>query len=116
MSGLTRFESEVVRHVRSLAKAWPDRVYKTRSGACLYGPDIDNPAGCIVGCAVRRAGRPLDAHDGSIASKGHHVGLNNSDVVDWLERVQLRQDGGLCWVEAVALADSRFPLGEGVAA
>lgn len=107
--------------VLALAAENPERVYRRRHGAgpsCSYHPDPLNPDGCIIGAALRRIEHPVPARvEGScsvvIAEHLLDDRVNDFVLIDemtlrlsWFARVQLHQDEGRTWSDAVEIAST----------
>lgn len=106
--------SALAEAVVEVANERPDYVYEVpNSGICLF--QVDGKPSCIVGHALARLGAPaelletLDAEELSIDPAFVEVEALKCDVdreVEFLQRVQLLQDGGTPWGEAVRRARS----------
>lgn len=99
--------------VKLLAKQYPDARYqRPTSGVCEYasgtvknGPDTE---GCIVGQAIREVAP--EYVDKIRYSKSSAYGLfgysdNTEYVAKWISTVQVNQDVGRTWGEAVDIAN-----------
>ena len=102
--------------VTQIAQEFPDYIYQYTEDGCVYRPTSGNPNGCIVGFAMRRLG--YEGSDemigGANASlprffKGElTTETYNECVVDdlkWIQNVQIDQDVGAPWSEAITRAD-----------
>ena len=93
----------LVEKVRALAVAHPDRV-----AACEYA--VDGVPECIVGVALAGEGWSVKALWGENRSalglwrSGLLPGVSEEGAL-WLCQVQVFQDGGHTWADAVELAD-----------
>lgn len=99
--------------VRRQAGADPDRVYYMSGpySKCVYEPTPNNPKGCIVGAALRSLGEPITGgedvttllYETSILkcflSKDKHL-----KSAAFLHDVQMNQDSGYAWAEAISEA------------
>ncbi|OZD23860.1 hypothetical protein CH253_08365 [Rhodococcus sp. 06-156-3C] len=109
-------DAEFVQAVRDEAADSPDYRYEKVHGGCVY---VANGVGsCIVGRALLKVGVPVaevaELDDSEKAEARHALpqfGLSQL-VVEWANRVQSKQDGGvydaqgLPWGEAVKEADA----------
>ncbi len=114
----------IVSGVRQRAKELPGFVYHIQEdddegSICLYRSTPENPNGCLIGYGARTAGIDLDGyepdtnaadaigmelhlrHDFSYSESGPQISM----ALEWLERVQAKQDDHRSWSEAVAYAD-----------
>lgn len=99
---------QLIKHVRDLAEANPNYVYDQTP--CRYL--VNKEPSCIIGQAAHKAGvelAELEAWDNSKADSTASCVLPRIGVdgpgLDWLDRVQMAQDRGDPWGEAVAKAD-----------
>lgn len=124
---------ELAAEIRSISEQHPGRVYQAGEHGCLY-TEPDGAPGCIVGQAMANLGKPLpafkgegwadlpgeirslcgDATSGHSWTRGVFQVPNDQEpgevgVIQWLRRVQARQDGGSSWADAVATGDSSYP-------
>lgn len=115
---MTITEIEVETEIRRLAKENPDNIYYRDSDLCYYtrGNCLNGSVGCIVGQALMNLGVPKgllakeDQDDETIgaASLLHRLAVKPSgrqNFSDWLVFVQMEQDFGGKWGQAVASAD-----------
>lgn len=109
--------AEFVRVVREIAAEQPDRVYERPRGtgigiapACLYAHGAE--PGCIMGHVAIRLGVPIDVVQDWDGKGGIATILKAHSIQEgvWLDEVQVRQDQGETWGDAVELADRIFPL------
>ena len=116
--------AELEAKIRAYAELLPDFVYTldpkpdSWSTSCKYEADERNPLGCIVGAAARELWPETNGFDGRTGSAGSHIHtamrdglIEGSDddrvrVLDWVNAVQVRQDGGESWGQAVLSADA----------
>jgi hypothetical protein len=112
--------SDLIAGARRLAELYPDAVYDNTE-ACLYnrgkvygGPPVE---GCILGQAMREISHDFYAkHCGCRNGIRHEQFLNvidrtdDGNEIEWLGRVQDKQDAGSTWGAAVKAADKRWPL------
>ena len=95
----------LIEKVRELARMHPGRV-----AACEYA--VNGVPECIVGHALAAEGWSVDALVGAGGNRsalglwtgGLLPGVSEADAL-WLQRVQLFQDDGHTWADAVELAD-----------
>jgi hypothetical protein len=92
--------------VREVAAARPDTVW---TGYCAYV--VGGKPGCLVGQGLWRAG-VIDKHfskrhvlNGAQIRELQDFLKFDDDEIDWLAKVQVRQDVGDAWGQAVADAD-----------
>ncbi|AOZ63612.1 hypothetical protein SEA_WEASELS2_22 [Rhodococcus phage Weasels2] len=110
--------------ITRLATKYPDFNYKRDSGVeglncgvpCLYV--FDGRASCIVGQALNNLGVPLEVlskYENWTSTKIIQEILQLSDkdldfhmnTLVWIDRVQVRQDSGNTWSDAINYADER---------
>ncbi len=125
---MTTIAAGLIAEVRKLADQYPDAVYRmirhlpdeegdTKDSQCMYDLGVvqDGPPdeGCIFGQAARRlelrkgfeylfdgfAGRE-NAIITTLKENGWHLGMT-AEEKDWMESVQMDQDSGKTWAEAV---------------
>ena len=107
--------SQVEQKIREFAALAPDFVYTPDETAtrpsqyCKYEPDENNPCGCIVGAAARELGVILDHSTASAGIALRRAGVDDaSSGISWVRTVQMRQDQGATWADAVRYADRQF--------
>ena len=115
---MTKTPEAFIQAVRDLAAWDPDYVDPLSAKemeACQYKSNkCTGYPGCIVGQAAARVGftqsEMLEA--ASVARFIHHLfgGQFTARQVDWVRRVQLAQDEGVTWRDAVYEADMSVPL------
>lgn len=105
---------QVIAEVRRLADEKPDFVYpRPPGGSCKYTPDNEQP-GCIFGQALSALGwrfalPEIEGH--GIAGALQRLNIDTPPrQTRWCAEVQIAQDGGQPWGEAVQLADAKRPL------
>lgn len=112
----------IITKVREIAAKYPNAVYMTDSGRCLYSDGVvkDGPeqVGCIIGQCVRDEVEPEDMKMWDALCKGV-VGIfgmidkRTEDIpknVWWLNTVQQQQDCGRTWGQAVTTADGKYQV------
>lgn len=108
---------QLIKHVRDLAEKHPRFTYESAqwNGDCVYVEE--GKPSCIIGQAASLAGVPIatleqwDRRDDSSAnSVVAEIGVHGTRVRGWLRRVQIAQDRGYTWAEAVKAADTNHPL------
>lgn len=119
--------TELIQEVRKIAAERPDFIYSNQgvdTNLCSYfGRAVGDESGspCIVGQAlknlevnteelweVEHAGKDSDI--GTVLGRGY-VDIECTGIeAMWLARVQMRQDDGLSWAEAVEEADKWVAL------
>lgn len=115
---MTITSAQVVEQVVALAAERPEFVYRPvtdgkTSGLCSYVTG-EHGQGCLVGQALMRLGIPEEAlatFEREAGEKGLDTGAPNAlpelgvicdhDDLDWLADVQLHQDAGHPWGQAV---------------
>lgn len=115
--GSNMFTTEdIIEHVRALADEYPNMVYQAdAAGICSYRPNDSNPMGCIIGAALQWAGvRQADLVEWEGKNADEVIlGLgikSGDDHLAWLHTVQILQDRGKTWSQAVASADTEGPI------
>lgn len=105
---------DVRKIVRDIAHYAPDFVYKTpneEDRTCLYWHKETNSPGCIYGHALKHLG--VDVSTGDFEDIGIDSVLQEltgeANVPPWFMHVQLLQDSGISWGDAVADADEEYP-------
>ena len=101
---------ELINEARNLAEKYPNNIYTKEGEFCSYstGKNSQCPErGCILGIASRNIGKPLDRFQSEI-----QVVLEerlNEDFTaiqeNWLIGVQMDQDFGKSWGEAIKKND-----------
>ena len=98
-------------HVRKLAESEPEK-----HAVCRYFSAHTAQAICIVGHAMALQGFGFSDLKASAAEIGPYngesfgrmmtdAGLGDNDVVDWINDVQEKQDGGMSWSDAIKEVD-----------
>jgi hypothetical protein len=108
----------VIEVLREVVAERPDYVYAAPIGVvtessptCFYvhGEGADAVCGCVVGAVLNRLGVPLETlaqHEGTPAQHVAETLLEtDSDVISMLRRVQVAQDHGASWGDALARWD-----------
>lgn len=113
-------ESRLIEAIRSVAATEPDLIYPgSRVNICRYRPSKNSHCGCLVGEALFELEVPillieeLDEQQADVtwgqtavarilAGELTEAALNSP----WVKVVQLEQDTGVAWGEAVAIADA----------
>lgn len=110
---------DLISEIRKLASEHPDNVYEKTDGLlCSYsrGTCTDGSRGCIFGQAFKRLGidipRKFDDRTIHGLLDGHNLG--STDELNWCNAVQLKQDTGWTWSNAVSYADRNYSLKTGV--
>lgn len=108
-------QEALVAAVVELATESPDFTYTapTATGACVY--QVDERPSCLIGRAFAQIGfttAELAAFDvGIYGDTGADVILEaldaDSQVYQWCSRVQIEQDRGRLWSDAIAEADAK---------
>ena len=101
----------LVAEVRRLAAENPDATYFRNASTCSYlHGTAAGGVGCIIGQAIlaidpdlRDFLRQVDGESISAISK--RLGLSYGPEIQWLSRVQFKQDCGNPWGKAVSLAN-----------
>lgn len=104
---------DVENEVRRLADESPDYVYKSDpEKGCFYNAGDSHDA-CIFGQALANLGHPVspDYEGNAVSAVFRKMGIRVSgQQVSWATHLQVNQDDGFTWREAVAKADATFPL------
>lgn len=113
-------DAQVYQTTREVVAEQPDYIYQNPLGhtaisensvACYYVHD-DKP-GCVVGAVLHRLGVPLKYLSDREGLRGDQValGLTNMspDTAMFLRRVQIGQDRGLTWGDALGRAEMNTP-------
>lgn len=104
--------SALIRAVRAVAAEKSTVVYtKDKDGDdCVYREKTGEPS-CLIGHAMSQIGQlDLITSDDRNTDDIRHLMLSlqvnfTSTQIEWLEKVQKKQDRGLAWGEAVSMAD-----------
>lgn len=118
MSNITT--QDLIDEVRKIAKEMPDFVYATPFTKCCsyFGREVGDPTGqcCIMGQAFKNLKidtSKIDETHENISTVGDLILTEDIPVtyldtsqVEWLDNVQLLQDEGISWGEAVSIVDS----------
>lgn len=104
---------KLIATVREVAAEKPDFKYQNKDEEgfmrdCSYFPDKDNAEGCIMGCSLSRMNIRVDLHmeGDAIDSLLMRAGFRDETSMQWCKKVQMAQDDGMTWAEAVASADA----------
>lgn len=96
-----------------IANANPDFVYEPQSHSCLYFTEDGAPS-CIIGHAfadelqAAGIGWASEYNDTGFRMLGLAYNRFTESAVSWLSTVQMAQDTGYTWEEAVEKADLKF--------
>ena len=118
MSNITT--QDLIDEVRKIAEEMPDFVYATpfTKGCSYFGREVGDPTGqcCIMGQAFKNLKidtSKIDETHENISTVGDLILTEDIPVtyldesqVEWLDNVQLLQDEGISWGEAVSIVDS----------
>jgi hypothetical protein len=106
---------QIITEVRRIAAENPDFRYRDHLNGgekCFYNETEDGEPACIMGQALANLGHAVDP---VYEQKGvehvliHQFGLHPGYQQGmWLTEVQISQDRGATWAEAVETADQRF--------
>jgi len=115
--------NQLVEAIRQVAATEPDFIYDgDGNDSCNYAPNASNRCGCIVGEALHLLGVPrerlraldLIGHETAIGWGCPQVARELGDLVepaaldsDWVQCVQVEQDKGSAWADAVLTADQQ---------
>ncbi len=110
---------DLINEVVKLSDTYPDAVNQTENGCYYNKGDYGNGiVGCIFGNALRNLGVIVDCDggDNDIFTPTIDVLLRKLKIVEgnprklnWCEEVQLNQDKGRTWAEAVYEANEHYP-------
>ncbi|AAN12764.1 gp124 [Mycobacterium phage Omega] len=107
---MSELGQKLINEIRMVAAGNPDYVYEYEEGGlCRY--IMNGQPSCLVGHGLHRLGlidAALEPHDYNYScfedlEERLDLGLD-SDEVHWVERVQIAQDGGRTWGEAVGIS------------
>lgn len=106
----------LIEKVRELVAKSPNNVYSkegnTEGNGCSYnqGLCLDKSEGCIMGQALRLMGiNTSNLKDYLMAELPKMDFEYSNNQLSWLHSVQMRQDIGKTWLEAMQYADLHYP-------